>query len=68
MASMIALYSDDELRTALEQAKQRFSAAPRAPAASAQMQAQDPGPNTAELEAYYNRLRHEAAHRWGLVR
>jgi hypothetical protein len=65
---MIALYSDDELRTALEQAKRRFETAPKMATASRQMQAQDQGADAAEAEAYYKRLRHEAAHRWGLVR
>lgn len=65
---MIALYSDEELRTALKEAKQRFETAPKQVSASRQMQAQDHGGNLAEAEAYYARLRLEAAHRWGLVR
>jgi hypothetical protein len=65
---MIALYSDDELRTALSEAKRRTETAPKPALASRQMQAQDQGGNAAEAEAYYARLRLEAAHRWGLVR
>jgi hypothetical protein len=65
---MIALYSDEELRTALNEAKRRSVTASKPASVSKQMQAQHQDGHAAEADAYYARLRLEAAHRWGLVR
>jgi|GEM_PF-1887515 len=65
---MIALYSDEELRTALNEAKRRFETPPKLASAPNQMQAQHQDGHAAEAAGYFARLRLEAAHRWGLVR
>jgi hypothetical protein len=65
---MSTLFSDEELRSALESAKLRWNETLQGAHAQVQTQAKEAGLDFAQAKAVYHRLGCEAAQRWGLLR